>query len=63
MISDEQITKFMELHQNRFGTKLSREEAYESATKLIQMMKSIYKPMSAKEYQKVQQRRKETKDL
>jgi len=63
MLSDEQITKFQTLYRNRFGKKISREEAYEKGTKLIRLIELIYKPMTENEYQKLQKRRRETGDL
>lgn len=61
MLSDEQITKFQTLYKNRFGKKISREEAYEQGVKLIRLVELIYKPMTKEEYKIVQKRRKETK--
>lgn len=61
MLSDEQITKFQTLYKNRFGRKISREEAYEKGAKLIRLVELIYKPMTEAEYKMVQKRRKETK--
>lgn len=61
MLSDEQIKKFQTLYKNRFCKKISREEAYEKGAKLIRLVELIYKPMTEKEYEMVQKRRKETK--
>lgn len=61
MLSDEQIRKFQTLYKNRFGKEISREEAYEKGAKLIRLVELIYKPMTEKEYKRVQKRRKETK--
>lgn len=63
MLSDEQITKYQTLYKNRFGKKISREEAYEKGAKLIRLVKLIYKPMTENEYKQLQRRRKETGDL
>lgn len=60
MLSDEQIAKFQTLYKNRFGKKISREEAYEKGIKLIRLVELIYKPMTKEEYKIVQKRRKET---
>jgi len=60
MLSHEQITKFQTLYQNRFGKKISREEAYEQGVKLIRLIELIYKPMTEVEYQQLQERRQET---
>jgi urease accessory protein UreF len=63
MLSTEQITKFQTLYKNRFGKEISREEAYEKGAKLIRLVEIVYKPMTEDEYQKLQERRKETGDL
>lgn len=63
MLSDEQIIKFQTLWKNRFGKDISREEAYEKGVKLIRLVELIYKPMTEKEYQQLQGRRRETNTL
>jgi len=60
MLSDGQIKKFQTLYKNRFGKKISREEAYEKGAKLIRFVELIYKPMTEDEYEKLQERRKKT---
>ena len=60
MLSDEQVTKIQVLYQTHFGKTISREEAYEQGTKLLRLVEIIYKPMTAVEYQEVQERRRET---
>jgi hypothetical protein len=60
MLTEEHITKFQTIYQNRFGKTISREEAYEQGMKLIELVKLIYKPMTEEEYQKY--RRKPLKD-
>lgn len=61
MLSDDQIIKFQTLYKNHFGKDISREDAYEKGAKLIRLVELIYKPMTEKEYEMVQKRRKETK--
>ncbi|MFA7170180.1 MAG: hypothetical protein WC178_05020 [Candidatus Paceibacterota bacterium] len=63
MLTDEQITNYQTLYKNRFGKEISREEAYEQGVKLIRLVELIYKPMTKTEYQKLQDRRRETGDL
>ena len=63
MLSDEQIKKFQMLYKKRFGKEISREEAYEKGANLIRLVELIYKPMTEAEYQKLQERRRETGDL
>ena len=63
MLSDEQITKYQTLYKKRFGKEISRGEAYEQGAKLIRLIELIYKPMTEAEYQKLQERRRQTGDL
>lgn len=63
MLTDEQITNYQTLYRNRFGKEISREEAYEQGVKLIRLVELIYKPMTEAEYQKLQDRRRQTGDL
>ena len=63
MLSDEQISKFQMLYKNRFGKEISREEAYEKGAKLLRLVELIYMPMTEAEYQKLQERRRQTGDL
>ena len=63
MLSDEQVTKFQALYKKQFGKEISKEEALEKGVKLVRMMQLIYKPMTEAEYQKVQERRRQTGDL
>ena len=64
MLSEKQIKKFQTLYENRFGLKISREEAYEKGAKLIRLVELIYKPITKEDYQELQKRRRKTeKDL
>jgi len=63
MLSDEQIKTYQTLYKNRFGKEISREEAYEQGVKLLRLIEIIYKPMTEEEFQKLQERRKQTGDL
>lgn len=63
MLPERMITKYQELVRKRFNREISREEALENGTKLFRLVELVYKPMSEKEYQKVQDRRQEAGDL
>jgi len=63
MLSDEQIIKYQTLYKKRFGKEISREEAYEQGAKLIRLVQLIYKPMTEKEFEELQERRRRTGDL
>ena len=54
MISKEELQRFKEIWKNEFGEIISDEKALESATKLLTLMRIIYKPMTQEEYDKVQ---------
>ena len=63
MLTDQQITKFQAIYKARFHKDLSREEAVEKGLKLVRMMQLIYKPMTEIDYQKLQERRRQTANL
>jgi hypothetical protein len=63
MLTDQQITKFQAIYKARFHKNLSRGEALEKGTKLVRMMQLIYKPMTVEQYQRLQERRKQTANL
>ncbi len=44
------IEKFKILYKQQFGIDLSTEEATDKATRLLQLVKHIYKPMTQEEY-------------
>jgi len=60
MLSEKQITKFQTLYKNRFDVEISREEAYEKGVKLIRLIELVYKPITKKDYQELQKRRRKT---
>lgn len=62
MLSDEQVSKFQKIYKNRFGGEISREAALEKGIKLVRLMKLIYRSMTEKEFQRLQNRRKETEN-
>ena len=61
MISKESLEKFKKIYKKRFGEHLSDQAALEKATKLLNLVKAVYQPMTQEEYDKVQKRREETK--
>ena len=60
MLTDEQIKKFQAIYRKCFGKEIGKEAALEQGIKLVRLMEIIYKPMTKKEYEAVQKRRKET---
>jgi hypothetical protein len=63
VLSDEDIAKFQALYKNELGIEISREDAYEKGTKLLQLMSAVYKPMTEKEYEQIQKHRRDTLPL
>lgn len=61
MISEESLEKFKQLYKEHFNIELSNEDALEKAIKLRRMVEIVYKPMTVKEYEALQKRRRETK--
>ncbi|XOB46629.1 MAG: hypothetical protein ACKKMV_00380 [Candidatus Nealsonbacteria bacterium] len=61
MISKEKLKEFKKIYKKRFGEYLSDQAALEKATKLLNLVKAIYQPMTQEEYDKVQKRREGTK--
>ena len=50
--TDEQLNGFIALYESEFGEKLSKAEALRQATALISLVKSVYRPMSRKDFKK-----------
>ncbi|MGB2762136.1 MAG: hypothetical protein WBC21_01190 [Minisyncoccales bacterium] len=61
MISKESLEKFKKIYKKRFGEDISDQVALEKATKLLNLVKAVYRPMTREEYDKVQKRREKTK--
>ncbi len=62
MISKEALEKFKAIYKRRFGKDISDEYALGSATKLLNLMKLVYKPMTENELKMVEKRREETRE-
>ena len=61
MISKEKLKEFKKIYKKRFGKSISDQVVLEKATKLLNLVKAVYKPMTQEEYDKVQKRREGTK--
>jgi len=55
MLSKEDVEKFREIYKKQFNEELSYEDAYESATKLITLMKLVYRPMKKSDLKKFEE--------
>ena len=63
MISIDALQSFKQLWKEKFNQDISDDFAMERADKLIRMVEAIWKPMSKKEFDLVQERRKQTGDV
>jgi hypothetical protein len=45
MLTEKQIQKFKQLYQARFGREISNEFAAEAGTRLVTMMRVVYRPL------------------
>ena len=59
MLSEKRIAEFQALYKKHFGEDLSKEQAYEKGVRLIRMVQLVYRPITEKQYQDWQERRKE----
>jgi hypothetical protein len=59
-LTDKDIENFRELYKKRFNKEISRQEALEQGTKLLTLMKAVYKPMTQEEHDAIQKHRKDT---
>jgi len=60
MISEEMLKKYKAIYRKKFGRNISDQEALEQATKLLTLVKAIYKPMTKEDLDKLNKRRSET---
>lgn len=59
-LSDEDIKEFQRLYKVHFNKEVSSQEALEKGTKLLTLMKAVYKPMTQEEHDSIQKHRKDT---
>lgn len=62
MISEESIKKFQEIYKKHYKKEINKEEAYESAAKLLRLMQIIHKPITIEGLNRVKKFLKEIKD-
>jgi len=56
--SKEAIEEFKKIYKKEFGEELSDQDATERATKLLNLMEVIYKPIPQKEHEKTPKAKK-----
>ncbi len=60
MLTNKQIAKFQAIYKSRFGKVISRAKAYDMGIKLVRMMQIVYKPMTQADFDRLQERRRQT---
>jgi hypothetical protein len=63
MLSETQVQSFQALYKKSFGKDITREEAYEKGVKLLRLVELTYRPITQQEYDELQKRLEEIKDL
>lgn len=58
MISNEQLDEFKRIYRKEFGKDISDQDALESATKLLNLLEVVYKPMTKEDFARLEERRK-----
>jgi hypothetical protein len=61
MISEEALKEFKIIYKKEFDIELSDKDASEKATKLLNLVRAVYRPILKNDYEKLQKRREETK--
>lgn len=56
MISQEALKEYKKIYRKQFGKDISDVDALEQATKLLNLMKIVYKPMTKEEFDELAKR-------
>jgi len=59
MLTAQQVKRFQEIYNRNFGVSISSKEAYEEGIRLVNLIKTIYRPISELEYKRLKERRGE----
>lgn len=63
VLTDTDIAKFQALYRSEFGKEISAEQAYEQGIKLVRLMSAVYRPMTKKQFERIQMHREATLPL
>ncbi len=58
-ISEDKIAKFKKIYKEQFGRDIAKEEAIQRLEIIVRSMRLIYRPMTKKEFEIINKRRKE----
>ncbi|MBP9818587.1 MAG: hypothetical protein KBC87_01320 [Candidatus Pacebacteria bacterium] len=59
-LTDKDLESFQALYKKHFNKDISRQEALAKGTKLLTLMKAVYRPMTQEQFDAIQKRRKDT---
>lgn len=62
-IPEKKIEELQEIYRKNFDKDISRAEALDIGREIIDLMKIIYRPIKKKDYEKIRERRKETREM
>jgi hypothetical protein len=60
MLREQEVREYIAIYKKVYGKEISYEEAMIQGTKLLRLVKLIYKPMTEQEYNQLQKRRQNT---
>lgn len=56
-ITDNQLQKFMDLYESRFGEKIGKEEALRKGLRFLRLIKTLYEPMTQEEFERLKNKK------
>jgi hypothetical protein len=62
-LKDEHINRFIGVYEKTFQEKITYQKAYDQCLKLVTFLTAVYRPITHKDFERVQARRRETGDL
>lgn len=62
LLSDKHILEFQEMYKRHFKEDISKEEAYDKAIKLIELVEIVYQPLTEEDLLRVEESRKEIRN-
>ena len=55
-LSDDDLDEFRRIYKNEFGEDITREEAREKGSSLLRLVKAVYKPITQKQVDDLEER-------
>lgn len=54
MLTDKHISNFQEIYKEQLGVDISKEEAQKQGLQLLQLVRTVYQPLTQEEYEKIE---------